>query len=558
MPETIEEFAQRVKKKYPEYGSVSDLELAHRVLAKYPEYKSQIGGALPGLPGVKEQPLSPTESRTLEAGSTLKEAGKETFQFGKEAYQDIGKVAKGGLETANKLAAGKEVLPHPVNLPGLAREMVAGPVRELAGKPQPGESALLAPKDLMDRITGAASRALGGDPSKARENLMRGQKGAALADLIAVPIAAVGVGKVLGMAESKVPIAPSRQEMAAVDMIMGKQVLPGNPVESAERAANLQTILKQAAEEIGVTDVTAKGKLPGFDLLSPQSDYVGKLRRGNKVALDLASKAAEISDRPLRMLINTYANEKVPQVSQTIANNLRQAALDQVDDRIASALNKIADKVEKEDTVGGLNDFKSNYNKQINALYKVGPPGKAINASAETAFAYKLAADEIRSQLYPELQRLSGTPIDLGKYGSREADAIAFRDGMYDFYYRNVAPKQASRDALKFGEYVLGEGPEHSLYSRQILKRGLEKSQVLNQPAGAFNRITRRAIGPIGEGAVPEKVTMTPGQPRPSVSVTPGKRGLKSPETAGRRFGASFGAARASQLPPLTQPDTDK
>jgi hypothetical protein len=39
---TLEQFGQRVKAKYPEYGKISDTDIANKVLAKYPQYRSVI------------------------------------------------------------------------------------------------------------------------------------------------------------------------------------------------------------------------------------------------------------------------------------------------------------------------------------------------------------------------------------------------------------------------------------------------------------------------------------------------------------------------------------
>ena len=39
---TIEQFAQKVKEKYPQYKDVNDSELVNRMVEKYPEYKSRI------------------------------------------------------------------------------------------------------------------------------------------------------------------------------------------------------------------------------------------------------------------------------------------------------------------------------------------------------------------------------------------------------------------------------------------------------------------------------------------------------------------------------------
>lgn len=42
MPESVAQFAARIKSKYPDYQSVPDKELVDRIIAKHPEYKSQV------------------------------------------------------------------------------------------------------------------------------------------------------------------------------------------------------------------------------------------------------------------------------------------------------------------------------------------------------------------------------------------------------------------------------------------------------------------------------------------------------------------------------------
>ena len=42
---TLEEFAQLIKSKYPEYQGVEDIELANKVLEKYPVYRDRIAAS---------------------------------------------------------------------------------------------------------------------------------------------------------------------------------------------------------------------------------------------------------------------------------------------------------------------------------------------------------------------------------------------------------------------------------------------------------------------------------------------------------------------------------
>src|SRR3990167_6670323 len=50
MPETLEQFAAKVKQKYPQYQNVQDIELVGKILAKYPQYRERITFEPPGPP----------------------------------------------------------------------------------------------------------------------------------------------------------------------------------------------------------------------------------------------------------------------------------------------------------------------------------------------------------------------------------------------------------------------------------------------------------------------------------------------------------------------------
>lgn len=126
--------------------------------------------------------------------------------------------------------------------------------------------------------------------------------------------------------------------------------------------------------------------------------------------------------------------------------------------------------------------------------------------------------------MYPKLQELAGpkSGIDLTELGRREADAIAMRDGMHRTYYQQVAPEQASKEALTFFEYAMGEGPDHSFYTRHFLRRQMEKANLLPGPAGMFNIITKRGLGELGEGGGVESVAAS-GKPQLSLAGSTAK-----------------------------------
>lgn len=65
---TVDEFATKIKEKYPEYKDVDNLTLANKIVEKYPEYKSKV--SFEGTPEVKKkdstQPVQTQESPTQE------------------------------------------------------------------------------------------------------------------------------------------------------------------------------------------------------------------------------------------------------------------------------------------------------------------------------------------------------------------------------------------------------------------------------------------------------------------------------------------------------------
>jgi hypothetical protein len=105
MPESITDFAARIKAKYPDYANVPDDELVQRIVSKYPDYSSQ----------VDMTPQSADNRSTLE----------KAFQPITSAAQGVGEFGTGLLKGAAKTVAGipwvgKQIVPDVVANPKLA------------------------------------------------------------------------------------------------------------------------------------------------------------------------------------------------------------------------------------------------------------------------------------------------------------------------------------------------------------------------------------------------------------------------------------------------------
>ena len=468
--------------------------------ADIPDPRGRVGMTPMATPGLQPAKFA-TESRNI-----VEKAGKGLWEANKGPFGIAGGIVS-GIAGAGAAAA-----------------------HELKGEPQPGRSVLSAPgMSIPQRLAGATDAAIGGDPGAARMAKLEGNTGKAEADLFTMPLLGIMFGQVAGkklpgLRDTVEEIQPERRQIASIQRLMGRDAIHAGPVETAQRIAGVQDLWKQAAREMGLKDSDVNpsfmrrvgrevaGKFTGR--ASGQRDFVGEIRRDSQRALDISAKAADIADRPLAKLIDTYGKESAGDLGEQIGQSLDEAASKTVDDGLRKSLREMAQKVRGAKTLADLNEIKSHANKEAAGLYS-NVPGKEIANSASTTYAYRLGADEIRARMYPRLQQLagSGSGIDLSELGRRESDAIATRDGMYRTYYSQIAPEQASKEALKFGEYVFGEGPDHSLYTRHFLRRGAEAAGILPGPAVTFNRMAGRGLGPLGVGGGVESVTAS-GRPQ--------------------------------------------
>lgn len=459
----------------------------------------------------------------------------------------------------------------------MGKEFVAQPLRELAGVPQPGEDTAAYNKlypdvdahgvhhpALIDELTNAAASTLGGNPQAAREAKSRGDESGAFAHMVTVPLTTFGLGHVLSGIKKEV--SPTRREGAAMQTISGGAVTGKGPEDAAARIAEQQAVVKQVLQKRGITDADLKKLFPSREG-AKQSDLVGDVARGNQLILDVARDAVGFVHAPIDAVMSRYGKQPAGAVPSRIAKSLAAQAVEigKVNPALADSITELSKKVSAARTFEELNDIKSHANKMLDSVYSP-VPGKAIDATAERAYAYKLAADGIRTEMYPELQKLSGSSLDLAKLGRREGDAIALRDGIYKHYLSDVAPAQAGKDAASFLEYTLaGQGaPGHSYYSKHILARGLEKSGVVPSAGSELNSKFRRAAGSIGSGMTPEKVNVHPrsGPPPAPSGQPPVVLGKVSPTGVPHNNNATHGptppppaAPQGGALAPLSMHD---
>jgi len=196
MAETVEQFAARIKAKYPDYQSVPDKELVDRIIAKHPEYKSQVDFAAP-----KEQ-----------VDVKLDYEPKTLAGFGSNVLSSAGKFA-GDIGDAAMAAPGllKSAITSPVQVGEAAIESAKG-IPEYLSKRYGGGQQILDTlyqdpvgfaADLSTLLGGAGAAAKAGKFAKLGSGL---SKASAVVDPIAqvgraVRAPAAAAGRAMGLPE---------------------------------------------------------------------------------------------------------------------------------------------------------------------------------------------------------------------------------------------------------------------------------------------------------------------------------------------------------------------
>lgn len=390
-------------------------------------------------------------------------------------------------------------------------------VREALNIPSALKHALYgAPKDL---IGGAIETAQGGDPTR-----MQG----AAADIVSQTLPAVYGGLKVAQslpdmvqASRLKAIARARAtEINSLSEVIGPGVLDGPPQYAAETS---QPFAKQFYQEAGVNpkDVLPSGG-PSADLLrggsqamlnklnaALQAEYVrtggnaADFVPARSIAMATADGLVNIADRPITNAVAAVATRELPEVQGAIVQRMRAAAASSPDSALGAAMDNVATQIERNgNTALGLDNLKSYFNKETQRFYR-GTPSAQSAATATSAYAYKYAADLIRENFYPWLEK-NTTAAGIAEAGRAESAAIASRDGIFKSWTR-AAKLDANAGVQKFMDYV-ANGPEG--IAQGSLKPATTVAGIAartpgfflrKMPLGRFNELLRQGIGDISD-----------------------------------------------------------
>jgi len=109
MPQTLEQFGQTIKAKYPQYNDIPNAELGTKMLAKYPQYKDMVvttpAAPQPKQPGFFERINTDFTKRGQNLAEAILAPSQAAAQ-GAPPLKVAGKVAEAGLRTAGEVAGG--------------------------------------------------------------------------------------------------------------------------------------------------------------------------------------------------------------------------------------------------------------------------------------------------------------------------------------------------------------------------------------------------------------------------------------------------------------------
>lgn len=254
------------------------------------------------------------------------------------------------------------------------------------------------------------------------------------------------------------------------------------------------------SESIAVKEGTRGGDVRG-DLLrgASRENHAALAARLGKTVEQTRAVPIEIADAfvddihaPIKAAIGELTDVAVPTTARDIAASLRGKAGGTPDASQASALAKLAEKVDAAKTVGDLNTLKVYANREASKLFDKATPGATSEAMATSAWAYKELGDLIRNKLYPELEKMGVKGIR--EQGRIEVQAMDIRDGIYKSWATAAgknAPAALQTWLQRFGRNIA----QSTLSPRGAIASATGKVLTGQMPLAEWNSLFRKAVG---------------------------------------------------------------
>lgn len=381
-PMSLEQFGQTIKAKHPEYGDMADADVATKVLAKYPQYHDMVQTAVPAAPEEK----------------SLFQKAKDNFNANTQGAKPGDGAVKGFIENVGQ-GGGQFV------------RSLAHPIRTLDSVDQ----MMLHPMDTAH----AEVDQLRADPSR----------------FIGNAIGQVGTGAILGGAADQAVSRVSKTSSA-----LGKPPVSGQNYTPAHAAAF----------EGAVAPATAMGKnfIPQNvtpEALTPIRSTAARMAQGTPVEQGTVQAATASGTPPLERLgayqkivqgaLDDLEQQHAPALAQSanvpvdtapIVQRLKSLISPTTAPADVSAINELASRVQKANTIGDLNKFRQELNTETAPEYRqsqvqAGRSGISSQATSDLA-------GWVRNAYYDGLQQATGT--DFAPLKRQEANLITTQEAL--------------------------------------------------------------------------------------------------------------------------------
>jgi hypothetical protein len=551
-PISVDDFAAKVKAKYPDYAGLDNATLAQKIVAKHPEYKNQVNLAPPAVSpiltdytGKSYQSLSPADaSEKMKSGN---------YTLGPPAQKNIRPLDTPKFERYNALSGGSLGVLRDVGRGvdtgvNALMDMPGQVVHAFSDAPSTPEEATVATPSDSNPFGGTGALAtkrllldpMAAERAKAAPDLSQGHTSEAVGHSVAGAIPMLGpFAAHMGEAAGENPMSALGEGLVygGVPKLVGDVLKPTpNPLaritsptqESAfnvlhpENAVAKESILptvRNAAAQQGITKVP-KGKA-GVEL--PQRVIQGSI--DNHEAQVVAIK------EPYRGAVVDNSAASNAALSK-ITPEMRIAA--KTDSSVAKAVAQIeavAERARGANTVDLVDQLRHSWNDELSS--ELGKSAASQDVSPAATQAKRVAATALRKTMYDRLAELSGRE-DVRALAKREGALIEAKAGV----------EKTATNALKSRRNDLGEYPRATALKKAALQVQLTRpativkaipdivQAILNPeaktPVGQYAARVKRSLGNLGPAeaepplyqAPPNTPLTTPSAP---LSPTPGE-----------------------------------
>lgn len=457
MPLSVQEFAAKVKAKYPEYQSLADDDLARRIVAKYPEYEGQVSLA-PSVAEKAQQHLAVLKNAPAE-----KTFGGGLYDSTIGGFVDTAKSAIGmnGPAAAAKTVAG-------VSIPGMVWNAAKGAYEQYNQAMDAAKN-----RDLggaFGHMAAAMVPVVGPAAANAGEHIKQGDIGYGLGEatgLIGQTLLPGALGKKVTAAGPALDAAGDAQYQRVIDpqnvnpsvAAPVARELAGEGVRMRNPQAELGPILNDKANAVDTSTPILGRTMPTpvspitqalRDARANLFDANGTVRHGMQPVVDglsalekeIEAKSVQVSNTPRN--VGTIPNEALKNLHQDLSNSAGRGG--QFDPAIQSnpdrwspdmhGANAVMDAVNADPAAAAANAKKSAYIKANRELLQRDGNGNVIGGPHADTLPTKgrvattlggAAAMEVAGMAFPPIKpfvHVLGRMLDLGGATKLVTDAL--------------------------------------------------------------------------------------------------------------------------------------